>query len=94
MWCEVADDPVVVSKSRPVKPGNRVEEKTAMTSGLVQADDRTPKASARCEGEKFQGSGLRRELRQRAAQVKVAPPGTIRAVPGETALLEWPADVE
>jgi len=27
----VADDPVVVKKSRPMKPGNRVEEKTAMT---------------------------------------------------------------
>ncbi len=24
-WCEVADDPVVVSKSRPEKPGNRGE---------------------------------------------------------------------
>ncbi len=35
MGCEVADDPVVVSKSRPVKPGNRVEEKTAMTSDNV-----------------------------------------------------------
>ncbi len=32
-WCEVADDPVVVSKSRTEKPGNRVEKKTAMTSG-------------------------------------------------------------
>jgi len=34
-WCEVADDPVVVSKSWPVKPGNRVEDKTAMTSDLI-----------------------------------------------------------
>jgi hypothetical protein len=29
--CEVADDPVVVRKPRPMKPGNRVEEKTAAT---------------------------------------------------------------
>lgn len=31
MWCEVADDPVVVSKSWPVKPGDRVEDKTTTT---------------------------------------------------------------
>ena len=32
--CEVADEPVVVMKSRPMKPGNSVEEKTGtMTSG-------------------------------------------------------------
>jgi len=30
-WCEVADEPVVVRKSRPMKPGNRVEDKTATT---------------------------------------------------------------
>jgi hypothetical protein len=29
--CKVADDPVVVRKSRPEKPGNRVEEKTGKT---------------------------------------------------------------
>jgi hypothetical protein len=28
MWCEVADDPVVVLKFRPVKAGDSVEEKT------------------------------------------------------------------
>lgn len=31
MRCEVADDPVVVMKSRPVKPGNGVEGKTKTT---------------------------------------------------------------
>jgi hypothetical protein len=35
--CEVADDPVVVRKSWPEKPGNRVEEKTATTSGKAAA---------------------------------------------------------
>ena len=35
MWCEVADDPVVVNKSRPVKAGNRLEDKTATTSSKV-----------------------------------------------------------
>lgn len=33
-WCEVADEPVVVMKSRPVKAGNSVEDKTEMTIGL------------------------------------------------------------
>ena len=49
-WCEVADDPVVVSKSRPEKPGNRVEEKTATTSGLVLTGDGLPKASVVVKG--------------------------------------------
>jgi hypothetical protein len=49
----VADDPVVVNKSRPEKPGNRVEEKTAMTAGLVLPGDRTPKASAVAKGRSF-----------------------------------------
>ena len=31
MRCEVADEPVVVLKSRPVKPGNGVEDKTERT---------------------------------------------------------------
>lgn len=34
--CEVADESVVVLKSQPVKPGNRVEEKTGMIFGKVQ----------------------------------------------------------
>jgi hypothetical protein len=29
----VADDPVIVTKSRPEKAGNRLEEKTGMTLG-------------------------------------------------------------
>ena len=42
MRCEVADDSVVVMKSRPVKAGNRLEGKTGMTcrssrQGLVSA---------------------------------------------------------
>lgn len=31
MRCKVADEPVVVMKSRPVKPGNGVEDKIEMT---------------------------------------------------------------
>ncbi len=27
-WCEVADEPVVVSKARPMKASNGVEDKT------------------------------------------------------------------
>jgi hypothetical protein len=34
MRCEVADDSVVVLKSRPKKPGNGVEDKTGTTHGL------------------------------------------------------------
>ena len=42
MRCEVADDSVVVMKSRPVKAGNRLEDKTGTTCrkswrGLVGA---------------------------------------------------------
>jgi len=36
MGCEVTDEPVVVRKSRPMKPGNSVEGKTGMTGGLVR----------------------------------------------------------
>lgn len=53
MWCEVADDPVVVKKSRPEKPGNRVEDKTATTSSLVWAGNGQPKASAVAKGRSF-----------------------------------------
>ena len=35
MRCEVADDSVVVMKSRPVKAGNSLEDKTGMTCRLV-----------------------------------------------------------
>ena len=34
MWCEVADDSVVVMKSRPMKAGNSLEDKTGMTCRL------------------------------------------------------------
>jgi hypothetical protein len=51
--CEVADDSVVVSKSRPEKPGNRVEEKTGMTCDRVYRGHYEPKAIGVCEGRKF-----------------------------------------
>ena len=35
MQCEVADDSVVVMKSRPVKAGNRLEGKTGTTCRIV-----------------------------------------------------------
>jgi len=50
MWCEVADDPVVVSKSRPVKAGNSLEDKTAMMSDGVPASVGWPKASVIAKG--------------------------------------------
>jgi hypothetical protein len=33
--CEVADEPVVVSKARPMKPSNGVEGKTKPTINIV-----------------------------------------------------------
>jgi hypothetical protein len=49
----VADDSVVVSKSRPEKPGNRVEDKTGMTCDRVYRGRYEPKAMDACEGRKF-----------------------------------------
>ena len=60
MWCEVTDDPVVVNKLRPAKPGNRLEAKTATTSDVssprdtVQTGDRLPKASVVAKGRSFE----------------------------------------
>ncbi len=34
-WCEVADEPVVVSKTQPMKASNGVEDKTELTNGMV-----------------------------------------------------------
>ena len=53
MRCEVADESVVVMKSRPVKAGNSLEGKTGMTRRLVDGVRCEPKASAECEGRKF-----------------------------------------
>ena len=36
-WCEVADESVVVSKARPEKPSNGVEEKIELTSSMAFA---------------------------------------------------------
>jgi len=53
MRCEVADESVVVMKSRPVKAGNSLEGKTGMTCRLVDGVRCEPKAAAECEGRKF-----------------------------------------
>jgi len=52
MTCRVADEPVVVMKSRPVKPGNSVEDKTGMTASGVWWACGEPKAVTGCEGVK------------------------------------------
>ena len=49
----MADDSVVVSKFRPEKPGNRVEDKTGMTCDRVYREHHEPKAMDACEGRKF-----------------------------------------
>jgi hypothetical protein len=53
MLCGVADEPVVVLKSLPVKPGNGAEEKTGMTRTHgkdVRGLPEEPKASAFAKG--------------------------------------------
>jgi hypothetical protein len=53
MLCQVADESVVVNKSRPMKAGNRLEEKTGTTwSQNVFRDAAWSKACGRCEGRK------------------------------------------
>lgn len=53
MRCGVADEPVVVMKSRPKKPSNGVEEKTEMIPGksgeLGQSQKRVQDAKGRSE---------------------------------------------
>ena len=58
MRCEVADESVVVMKSRPVKAGNSLEGKTGMICRLVGRGSCVPKAAGECEGRKF----IRRSL--------------------------------
>ncbi len=48
-WCEVADDPVVVLKSQPVKTGNRLEVKIGMTT-VVCCRSYVAKIDICCEG--------------------------------------------
>jgi hypothetical protein len=90
----VADDPVVVSKSRPEKPGNRVEDKTVTTFGLVQTGDRLPKASAVAKGrsfkEVFQGEKSNTCSTSEGRPFRNHPSGT----PLTRALLDWTADAE
>jgi len=51
--CRVADEPVVVLKFPPVKPGNSVEDKTEMICGKVHRDCLAAKSAGRREGGKF-----------------------------------------
>ena len=92
--CEVADDPVVVRKSQPEKPGNRVEDKTAMTSGLDLASGRMPKASAVAKGrsfkEVFRGEKSTTRSTSEGRPFRNHPSGH----PVTRALLGWTADAE
>lgn len=49
----MADDPVVVMKFPPMKPGNGVEGKTGMTCIVVYRGCRVAKSACNCEGGKF-----------------------------------------
>lgn len=57
MSCRVADEPVVAMKSRPMKPGNSVEDKTGMIVSRVWWDRGESKAVMGCEGVKYQLKG-------------------------------------
>jgi hypothetical protein len=48
--CEVADDSVVVKKSRPEKAGNRLEEKTGTICSLVYRGHGDPKGTMVAKG--------------------------------------------
>lgn len=50
--CELADEPVVVMKFQPVKPGNSVEDKTGTTNSVGELGSCWSKANMKCEGEK------------------------------------------
>lgn len=51
MRCEVADEPVVVQKLRPLKPGNGVEGKTGVTRWHPSiGGTRRPKAACFAKG--------------------------------------------
>ena len=49
-WCGVADESVVVINSRPVKAGNRLEEKTGRTLHLIAVGYNQPKAVVFAKG--------------------------------------------
>ena len=51
--CEVADEPVVVSKARPMKASNGVEGKTELTISSVWWLRYQPKADKDGEGRKY-----------------------------------------
>jgi hypothetical protein len=59
MRCEVADESVVVMKSRPVKAGNSLEGvKPGRPVAKVDGGRHVPKSMAECEGRKY----IRRSL--------------------------------
>lgn len=55
MRCEVADEPIVVLKLQPMKPGNGVEGKTEVTRRQVRGEKAQAKSGVFCEGVKFDG---------------------------------------
>ena len=52
-WCEVADEPVVVRKTEPMKASNGVEGKTELTISSVWWHRYQPKADRDGEGRKY-----------------------------------------
>jgi len=50
MRCQVADEPIVVMKTRPMKPGNGVEGKTELTRWLLPGGCRCQKRRQLAKG--------------------------------------------
>ena len=50
MRCGVSDEPIVVTKTRPMKPGNGVEGKTELTRWLLTWRLSWPKARQLAKG--------------------------------------------
>ena len=76
----MADDSVVVNKSRPEKPGNRVEDKTGMTCDRVYREHYEPKAIGACEGRMFIQRFPRLILREKLNTSHPTGWGTLLAV--------------
>lgn len=80
----MADEPVVVSKFPPKKPGDGVEDKTETTRGMVREGRRKAKSADGCEGAKFnrkssrapRAAGRRTSRPTGRASGEEVPPGT------------------
>ena len=86
MRCEVADDSVVVLKSRPLKAGNGVEDKTGTTHGQFMGAVGDAKSVGGCEGMKLIRGFFEIDLTFCSGTSRPTGRGTTWAVPLDRAL--------